>query len=118
MGSFLTGNDRARHRAPGPARLRAKPPSRGRRLLTVVQSAALIVGLAIVAIPSAATADTPYTFMDENFDSPTFPPTDWEITSGNWTRSCAPASPSGGCYAVDTITSPDPVSNDQLLFKP
>ncbi|RNL81098.1 Ig-like domain-containing protein [Nocardioides marmorisolisilvae] len=92
--------------------------SRTRRLITVAQVAALVLGLAIVLVPAeAGAAGTPYTFMEEKFDGATFPPTDWELTSGDWTRSCSPVPPGGGCAAVATVTSPD-FATTEMRFNP
>ena len=94
--------------------------SRGRFARAISALLVVFSGLTVVLTSTTtAEADTPYTFMHENFSGTQFPPTNWTATSGTWTKSCTPppASPAAGCSAVATVSDDQP-GTSQFIFDP
>jgi hypothetical protein len=82
--------------------------------LTVVATSLTLAG-AHATLPAAA--DTPVTFLNEQFSEATFPPTSWSTPSGTWSASCPATTPATGCSARAMVSGGTAVGNE-LLFNP
>ena len=88
------------------------------RLLAVLAVVATTVAIVGVRLPGKAAADTPFTFVNEQFNEANFPPTNWQAALGTWSASCqVVTAPMTGCAAVATVTD-GTVGLNQLLFNP
>ena len=97
---------------------RGSRSSRALRLLAVLAVVATTVAIVGVRLPGKAAADTPFTFVNEQFNEANFPPTNWQAAEGTWSASCqVVTAPATGCAAVATVTD-GTVGLSQLLFNP
>ncbi len=87
------------------------------RLLSCL--ALIITGVVYLSVhtQSPASADTPFTYLNEEFTEGTFPPTSWTAPEGTWSSSCAVTAPATGCAAEASFTG-GAVGLDQLEFNP
>ncbi len=89
----------------------------GVRVLAALAVVATAVTLSQTQHTRAAAADTPYSFLNEEFNEATFPPANWTTPEGTWSASCSVVSPETGCAAVATDTG-GAAGLDQLQFNP
>jgi hypothetical protein len=87
------------------------------RLLTCL--ALIVTGVVYLSVhtQSPVSADTPFTYLNEEFNEGTFPPTSWTAPDGAWSSSCAVTAPATGCAAVASFTG-GTAGLDQLQFNP
>ena len=83
--------------------------------LAVVATGITLLGAAGNTRPAAA--DTPFSFLNEQFNEATFPPANWTTPDGTWSSSCSVVSPETGCAAVGSFTG-GTAGLDELLFNP
>ncbi len=96
---------------------------RGRQRARIAVTLRLLAALIVVATgvtllgartPSPAAADTPITFLNEQFNEATFPPTSWTTPFTTWAASCPATTPATGCAARATFSA----GVNELLFNP
>ncbi|HEY6472650.1 MAG TPA: hypothetical protein VIY26_07145, partial [Acidimicrobiales bacterium] len=86
-------------------------------MLAALAVVATAVTLSQTQGPRPAAADTPFTFLNEEFNEATFPPPNWTAPDGTWSASCSVVSPETGCAAVASDTG-GAAGLDELMFNP
>ncbi len=87
------------------------------RLLAALMVVATGVTLLGARTTTPAAADTPLTFLNEQFTETTFPPTNWTTPDGTWSKTCGVTTPMTGCAAQASFSHGSPGLNE-LLFNP